>query len=89
VGERILTLQGSLQDKVSELQAALERVEQLQGLLPICMHCKRIRDTVNRWHRLEAYIQDHSEATFTHSLCSECMAKHYPDAAARAAAKDR
>jgi sigma-B regulation protein RsbU (phosphoserine phosphatase) len=84
-GERILALQTALGDKVRELEAALAQVEQLQGLLPICMHCKRIRDEHQSWHRIETYIQEHSEARFTHSLCQECLERHYPEAAASAA----
>jgi DNA-binding response OmpR family regulator len=76
-GERILDLESALATKVEELEGALAHVKQLQGLLPICMHCKKIRDDRDTWHRIESYISDHSEATFTHSLCAECMAKHY------------
>jgi sigma-B regulation protein RsbU (phosphoserine phosphatase) len=87
VGERILSLENSLHQKVEELQSALAQVEQLQGLLPICMYCKKIRDDKDNWQRIENYIQDHSEARFTHSLCQECMAEHYPNASAAAVAK--
>ena len=79
VGERILKLEAALEGKVHELKDALSHVKQLQGLLPICMHCKKIRDDGDTWHRVESYIEEHSEAMFTHSLCEECMAKHYPD----------
>jgi hypothetical protein len=67
-----------LQSTVDRLRDALAHVKQLQGLLPICMHCKRIRDDDATWHRLEAYISSHSEATFTHALCTECKEEHYP-----------
>lgn len=86
VGERILDLEASLRMKVAELQSALSQVEQLQGLLPICMHCKKIRDENDSWQRLETYIQAHSEARFTHSVCQECVAAHYPRAAVTAPA---
>ena len=82
VGERILNLEADLHARVNDLQTALAHVEQLQGLLPICMYCKKIRDDANTWHRLESYIQQHSEARFTHSLCKECLAEHYPEVAA-------
>lgn len=82
VGERILGLESDLQQKVVELQAALDQVETLQGLLPICMYCKKIRDDSDNWQRLETFIQARSEARFTHSLCHECMAEHYPSATA-------
>lgn len=78
VGERLINLQSALNTKVRELQSALMHVKQLQGLIPICMHCKKIRDDESTWHRLETYIQEHSEAMFTHSLCDDCLAEHYP-----------
>ena len=77
-GERIIQLKGALANKLVELQDALDHVHQLQGLLPICMHCKKIRDDSNTWHRLETYIEDKSDALFSHALCDECLAEHYP-----------
>lgn len=81
IGERILTLESELQSKVQEIAEALEHVKQLQGLLPICMYCNKIRDDTNSWQRLETYIEEHSEAMFTHSLCSDCLKKHHPEEA--------
>lgn len=78
-GERILELKQSLALKVCELEEAIEHVTQLQGLLPMCMHCKKIRDDKQVWRRLEAYIEDHSAAKFSHALCDECLAKYYPE----------
>ena len=78
VGERILHLEHTLGEKVDELQMAMAHVKRLQGLIPICMHCKKIRDDGATWHGLEVYIEEHSEAMFTHCLCEECLAKHYP-----------
>jgi phosphoserine phosphatase RsbU/P len=75
VGARVVKLQGALGDRVRQLEDALQRVNQLQGLLPICSYCKRIRDDGNYWHQVEAYIEVHSEAQFSHSVCPECMAK--------------
>jgi DNA-binding response OmpR family regulator len=76
-GERILALQSALEAKVEELESALSHVKQLQGLLPICMHCKKIRTDDQSWQRIETYIQEHSEARFTHSVCGECIEKHH------------
>ena len=54
-------------------------MRQLQGLLPICMRCKMIRDDEATWHQLEAYIERRCDASFTHSLCPDCLARHYPE----------
>jgi len=77
-GERLLGLEEALARKLSELQEALSHVKQLQGLLPICMFCKKIRDDSDTWHRLETYIERNSEALFSHSLCGDCRREHYP-----------
>lgn len=63
-----------------ELSVALEDVRRLSGLLPICMHCKSIREGDGRWQRLEDYVSSHSEASFTHGICPHCMQQHYPTA---------
>ncbi|MEI6126980.1 MAG: PAS domain-containing protein [Pseudomonadota bacterium] len=56
-----------------------EKGKLLNGLLPICASCKKIRDTGGYWHQLEKYIRDHSEAEFSHGLCPECVNKLYPE----------
>jgi hypothetical protein len=68
----------SLRQKVHELEHAHERVRQLQGILPICMHCSRIRTDDARWEKVETYIADRSPTSFTHTLCNECLHRHYP-----------
>jgi DNA-binding response OmpR family regulator len=73
VGLRVLDLQRSLADRVTELEEALKKVKQLQGLLPICSYCKRIRDDGNYWRRVEEYIAAHSDARFTHGICPPCF----------------
>ena len=61
-------------------QEKLEKeVKTLGGLLPICSYCKKIRDDNGYWNQIEGYIQSHSEAKFSHSICQECAKKHYPD----------
>jgi CheY-like chemotaxis protein len=72
VGQRILELQSNLSQRVQELAEALARVKQLQGLLPICAYCKRIRDDGNYWQQVDAYIAEHSEIQFSHSICPAC-----------------
>ncbi len=61
-----------------ELSEALDTINNLEGILPICMFCKQIRDDNGQWNQLEAYISNHSEADFSHSVCPACAAKHYP-----------
>jgi AmiR/NasT family two-component response regulator len=56
-----------------ELKRALDEVKTLEGLLPICAHCKSIRNDQGFWLRVEDYIEKHSAATFTHGLCPDCM----------------
>jgi PAS domain S-box-containing protein len=63
---------------ILELWDALAKVKTLRGLLPICAHCKKIRDDEGYWNQLEAYIQEHSEVEFTHGICPECTKKLYP-----------
>jgi len=64
---------------IVELRAALGKVKTLGGLLPICASCKKIRDDAGYWRQIEAYIRDHSEAEFSHSICPECAKKLYPE----------
>jgi DNA-binding response OmpR family regulator len=65
----------------AELAVALAHVRSLSGLLPICSNCKGIRDDRGYWSRVETYIEQHSEASFTHSLCPDCLNKLYPSLA--------
>ena len=74
-GERILRLQAELAKRVRELELALANVKLLQGLLPICCYCKKIRNDQNYWQQVDTYIADHSEAQFTHGICPECRDK--------------
>lgn len=64
---------------IGELENALADVKKLSGLLPICSHCKKIRDDEGYWQQIEAYIQDHSEAAFSHGICRECVKIFYPE----------
>jgi PAS domain S-box-containing protein len=65
---------------ITDYKAALAEVTALSGMLPICMHCKQIRNDAGYWEQIEAYISSRSEAQFSHGICPTCMAKHYPDA---------
>ncbi len=64
---------------IAKLQAALDKVKLLSGLLPICAHCKKIRDDDGYWHDVAAYIRNHSEAEFSHGICSDCVKEFYPE----------
>jgi PAS domain S-box-containing protein len=66
---------------IQDLQEALANVKSLSGLLPICSGCKKIRDDKGYWSQVDSYIQKHSDATFTHSLCPDCIKKWYPELA--------
>ena len=77
VGRRVVELQAALASRVAQLQDALSRVKQLQGLLPICSYCKRIRDDHDYWQQVETYMSEHSQATFTHGICPECYEKFF------------
>jgi hypothetical protein len=63
----------------ASLQDALIQVKTLQGMLPICAHCKKIRDDQGSWQQLEAYICQHSGAKFSHGVCPDCLKEHYAD----------
>jgi len=64
---------------IDELQEALDKVNLLGGMLPICASCKKIRDDKGYWNQIETYIRDHSEAEFSHGICPDCAQKLYPD----------
>jgi GAF domain-containing protein len=62
-----------------ELQEASVKIKTLRGLLPICSYCKGVRDDAGYWQTVEAYVESHSDAHFTHGICPECLEKHYPE----------
>jgi PAS domain S-box-containing protein len=62
-----------------KLKEALENIHTLKSLIPICSLCKNIRDDSGYWEKVEAYFSKHSRASFSHSICPDCLKKHYPD----------
>lgn len=76
VGIRFMDLQRKLADRVQELEKALTQVRRLEGLLPICSYCKRIRNEQDYWERVDAYISQHANVRFSHNICPECYEKH-------------
>ncbi len=75
------TLISELRTTLADLKDALARVKALSGLLPICSNCKKIRDDKGYWQQVENYLEDHSEAQFSHSLCPNCVRELYPKVA--------
>ena len=66
---------------IQELEAAVQRVKQLSGLLPICSHCKNVRDDHGYWSKVEEYLLTHTHIEVTHSLCPNCVKELYPNIA--------
>jgi hypothetical protein len=64
---------------ITDLKAALSKVKMLEGILPVCSFCKKIRDEDNTWSTMEGYISSHSEALFSHTYCPDCAREHYPE----------
>ncbi len=83
--QEILSLERTIKFKdaeqkrlIKELKSALARIKTLQGLIPICASCKKVRDDKGYWNQIEAYISEHSGAEFSHGICPECARKIYP-----------
>jgi len=76
---RRINLEEGQKKLIGKLQDALARIRTLRGLLPICSSCKKIRDDKGYWNQIEAYVSDHSEAEFSHSICPDCIKKLYSE----------
>jgi hypothetical protein len=76
---RVFHAENILREQRDKLQTALDEIKTLQGILPICAHCKQIRDDRGVWKQIEGYIRSHSEADFSHGICPDCAREHYPD----------
>jgi hypothetical protein len=68
-------LQRSLATRVTELEEALAHVQRLQGLLPICSYCKKVRNEANYWEQVDSYLSTHTDLDFTHGICPQCSEK--------------
>ncbi len=64
---------------IADLQQALSQVKTLSGLLPVCSHCKKVRDDKGYWNQLDKYLLEHTGTFVSHGICPECAAKYYPD----------
>jgi hypothetical protein len=67
----------NLDKSLIEQRKTREEIKALQGIIPICSYCKEIRDDKGYWNRLETYIQNHSEAQFSHGICDSCLKEHW------------
>jgi DNA-binding response OmpR family regulator len=76
VGVRVLGLEQMLEKKVHQLEAALEDVKQLRGLLTICSYCNKIRNDEDYWEQVDSYISRHADVEFSHSICPSCYEKY-------------
>lgn len=77
--QAIKNAENKLRLEKAKLEQALAQVKTLSGLLPICSHCKKIRDDQGYWNQIEKYVGEHSNAQFSHGICPECAKKFYPD----------
>ncbi len=77
LNNELINLTRELSTKNSQLEKARKEIKVLSGLLPICAHCKSIRDESGEWNNMESYIDRHSEAEFSHGICPECAKKYY------------
>ncbi|THB77806.1 MAG: PAS domain S-box protein [Desulfobulbaceae bacterium] len=64
---------------IAELGRATREISELSGLLPICSHCKKVRDDKGYWKQIESYIEERSTAEFSHSICQDCLDEHFPE----------
>lgn len=76
---QLRSLNHTLETKNSELASALAEIKTLRDILPICSFCKKIRDDQGYWNQVEQYISDHTGTKFSHGICDDCMAEHYPE----------
>ncbi len=72
VGQRVINLQTNLAERIDELQQAVNHIKRLQGIIPICAYCKKIRNDQESWEQMEKYISEHSDAQFSHGICPDC-----------------
>ncbi len=79
VGARFMELHRDLEAKIASLSEALGHIKKLQGLLPICMHCHKIRTDKQSWERIDSYISANADVRFSHGICPDCEKVHYPE----------
>ena len=67
------------EELIRKLQESLTEIKTLRGILPVCCFCKKVRDDEGYWEQVDVYIKKHLDADVSHSICPECLRKHYPD----------
>lgn len=72
-------LEQQIMEKNIELENAIKELKMLSGIVPICMHCKKIRDDRGYWNQLEKFLTENSDAQFSHGICDDCLKEQYPD----------
>jgi hypothetical protein len=76
---RVKVAQAGMEELTVGLKAALARITKLEGILPICGACKKIRNDEGNWQTIETYIGDHAPVKFSHGLCPDCRKDNYPE----------
>lgn len=71
----------SLSKLNAELHSAMEQIKTLKGIIPLCSHCKKVRNDKGYWEQVEKFIETNSDAGISHGICPECLRKYYPDMA--------
>ena len=74
-----LRIEKEREEIIAKLENAQNEIKILKGILPLCSFCKKIRDVKGNWEQVDVYIHNHSEAGISHTVCPECMKKHYPE----------
>ena len=92
LAERCITfkkMENEREQLICELEEALATIKTLNGLLPICASCKKIRDQEDLWHEIDTYISTHTDADFSHSICPDCVKELYPGISKKIAARKK
>lgn len=76
---RLIRAERKIDSYILELEQAAKTIKVLSGIVPICMHCKQIRDDNGYWNQLEKYISEHSDAQFSHGICDACLEKYHSE----------
>jgi hypothetical protein len=82
------SIEQALIEEHMQLSRALDEVRTLRGIIPICAHCKQIRDDKGFWNDVEKYVSEHTNAEFSHGICPKCMKELYPEFAKKKREKD-